>query len=137
MVRPDSSPKRVLIVDDEMDMRIFMKTLFETSGWQPVVTRDGGQGIVQARQAPPDLIVLDVMMPGEGGAVMYRALKGDAQLSDIPVIMLSAVKPEVFHHYLKMLNTRSEIPIPPPSAYMEKPPETDALIELANRLVGQ
>jgi DNA-binding response OmpR family regulator len=90
----------VLIVDDEMDMRIFMKTLFETSGWQPQVTRDGGEGLVQARQAPPDLIVLDVMMPGEGGALMYRALKDDAQLAQIPVIMLSAVKPDVFHHYL-------------------------------------
>ena len=119
-----------------MDMRIFMKTLFETSGWQPVVTRDGAQGISRARQAPPDLIVLDVMMPGEGGAVMYRALKSDPRLAEIPVIMLSAVKPDVFHHYLKMLNSRSEIPIPPPSAYMEKPPETDALLELAHRLVG-
>ena len=52
-----------------MDMRIFMKTLFETSGWQPVVTRDGAQGLAEARREPPDLIVLDVMMPGEGGAL--------------------------------------------------------------------
>ncbi|MDJ0783230.1 MAG: response regulator [Desulfosarcinaceae bacterium] len=132
---PEAAPKRVLIVDDEMDMRIFMKTLFETSGWQPVVTRDGAQGLAQAQQSPPDLIVLDVMMPGEGGALMYRAVKRDARLAKVPVIMLSAVKPEVFHHYLKMLNARSQAPIPPPDAYMEKPPETDALLDLANRLV--
>lgn len=136
MVTPESSPKRVLIVDDEMDMRIFMRTLFETSGWQPEVTRDGGEGLVQARQTPPDLIVLDVMMPGEGGARMYRALKDDAQLAQIPVIMLSAVKPDVFHHYLKMLNARSPSPIPPPAAYVEKPPEPEALLALANKLVG-
>jgi DNA-binding response OmpR family regulator len=130
------SPKRVLIVDDEMDMRIFMKTLFETSGWQSVVTRDGAQGLAEARREPPDLIVLDVMMPGEGGALMYRGLKNDARLAGIPVIMLSAVKPDVFHHYLKMLSARSETPIPLPNAYMEKPPEIDALLELANRLVA-
>ena len=47
-------PKRVLIVDDEMDMRIFMKTLFETSGWQPVVMRDGAQGLTEARRERPD-----------------------------------------------------------------------------------
>jgi two-component system, OmpR family, phosphate regulon response regulator PhoB len=133
---PDISPKRVLIVDDEMDMRIFMKTLFETSGWQPVVTRDGAQGLAEARREPPDLIVLDVMMPGEGGALMYRGLKSDSRLANIPVIMLSAVKPDVFHHYLKMLGARSETPIPLPDAYMEKPPEIDALLELANRLVA-
>jgi hypothetical protein len=42
----------------------------------------------------------------------------------------------VFHHYLKMLGARSETPIPLPDAYMEKPPEIDALLELANRLVA-
>jgi DNA-binding response OmpR family regulator len=131
----DAPAKRVLIVDDEMDMRIFMKTLFETSGWQPVVMRDGAQGLAEARRERPDLIVLDVMMPGEGGALMYRAVRTEASLTGVPVIMLSAVKPDVFHHYLKMLNARSDPAIPPPDAYMEKPPETDALLELANRLV--
>jgi len=130
-----SSPKRVLIVDDEMDMRVFMKTLFETSGWQPAVTRDGAQGLARAQRERPDLIILDVMMPGEGGALMYKALKTDPTLAGIPVIMLSAVKPDVFHHYLKMLNLRSETLIPTPDAYMEKPPEIDALLELANSLV--
>jgi two-component system, OmpR family, phosphate regulon response regulator PhoB len=133
---PDATLKRVLIVDDEMDMCIFMKTLFETSGWRPVVTRDGAQGLAEAHREPPDLIVLDVMMPGEGGALMYQGLKGDPRLAGIPVIMLSAVKPDVFHHYLKMLSARSETPIALPDAYMEKPPETDALLELANRLVA-
>ena len=132
----EPSSKRVLIVDDEMDMRIFMKTLFETSGWQAVVTRDGTQGLAEARRETPDLIVLDVMMPGEGGARMYLALKEDPDLADIPVIMHSAVKPDAFHHYLKMLNARSGSPIPSPDAYMEKPPEPDALLALANRLVG-
>lgn len=132
----ESSPKRVLIVDDEMDMRIFMKTLFETSGWQPVVTRDGAQGLAEAKRQPPDLIVLDVMMPGEGGALMYRAVKNDHRLTSVPVIMLSAVKPDAFRHYLKMLDARSETPIAPPDAYVEKPPEPEALLNLANRLVG-
>jgi CheY-like chemotaxis protein len=76
------------------------------------------------------------MMPGEGGALMYRSVRSDPSLAGVPVIMLSAVKPDAFHHYLKMLNARSDAAIPPPDAYLEKPPETDALLELANRLVG-
>ena len=130
MKTTDTTAKPViLIVDDEMDMRIFMSTLFETSGFKPVAARDGGQGLARARGNRPDLVILDVMMPGEGGALMYKALKGDPQLRDIPVIMLSAVNETSFRHYLKMLNAQSADPLPDPEAYMEKPPESDELLE--------
>ena len=67
--------KTVLIVEDELDMRIFISTLLETSGYQPVMTRDGNEGMLKAQDICPDLIILDVMMPGEGGVQMYRQLK--------------------------------------------------------------
>ena len=127
----------ILIVDDEMDMRIFMSTLFETSGFKAVTARDGNQGLVRADENRPDLIILDVMMPGEGGALMYKALKGDPRLKDIPVIMLSAVNETSFRHYLKMLNTQSSQPVPDPEAYMEKPPDPDALLQLAQSVLSR
>ncbi|OGI07487.1 MAG: hypothetical protein A2Y40_07195 [Candidatus Margulisbacteria bacterium GWF2_35_9] len=83
--------KKILIVDDEMDMRIFISTLMETSGYKAVATRNGKDGIRKAGDILPDLIILDVMMPGEGGVQMYRQLKTDNTLKNIPVIMLSAV----------------------------------------------
>ncbi|MEJ2039635.1 MAG: response regulator [Desulfosarcinaceae bacterium] len=138
MKTTDTTAKPViLIVDDEMDMRIFMSTLFETSGFKPVAARDGGQGLDRARGNRPDLIILDVMMPGEGGALMYKALKGDPQLRDIPVIMLSAVNETSFRHYLKMLNAQSADPLPDPEAYMEKPPDPDALLQLAQSVLNR
>jgi DNA-binding response OmpR family regulator len=69
--------KTVLIVEDELDMRIFISTLLETSGYRPVMTKDGNEGMRKARDVGPDLIILDVMMPGEGGVQMYRQLKTD------------------------------------------------------------
>jgi len=128
--------KTVLIVEDELDMRIFISTLLETSGYRPIRTRDGREGMVKAREISPDLIILDVMMPGEGGVQMYRQLKADDALMTIPVILLSGVAKNTFTHYLKMLNSRMGNTIPEPSAYLEKPPEAEALIKLTERLIG-
>lgn len=127
--------KTVLVVDDEMDMRIFLSTLLETSGYRPVVTRDGREGIAKARDMMPDLIILDVMMPGEGGVVMYRQLRTDQALKSIPVIMLSAVAEKTFSHYLKMINASMDKPLPGPDAYVEKPPEAEELVTTAARLM--
>jgi CheY-like chemotaxis protein len=125
---------KVLIVDDEMDMRIFLTTLFETNGYKPVTIKDGKAGLQKARELLPDLIILDVMMPGEGGVTMYRGLKTESGLRAIPVIMLSAVPMKSFTHYIKMLNVRINDLIPDPDAYMEKPPDAEELLRLAESL---
>ena len=122
--------KKILIVDDELDMRIFLSTLLETSGYKPVMTRDGKEGLMKAIEISPDLIILDIMMPGEGGVHMYRQLKTDTTLKEIPVIMLSAVALKTFNHYIKMLNARLDNAIPAPAAYMEKPPEAQVLLRI-------
>jgi CheY-like chemotaxis protein len=128
--------KTVLIVEDELDMRIFISTLLETSGYQPLMTRDGNEGLRKAKDVFPDLIILDVMMPGEGGVQMYRQLKTDDTLRNIPVIMLSAVAQKTFSHYLNMVNARLKDPIPDPDAYIEKPPEAEDLLKMTASLIG-
>ena len=128
--------KTVLIVEDELDMRIFISTLLETSGYQPLMTRDGNEGLRKAKDVLPDLIILDVMMPGEGGVQMFRQLKTDDTLCNIPVIMLSAVAQKTFSHYLNMVNARLKDPIPDPDAYIEKPPEAEDLLKVTAALIG-
>ena len=126
----------ILIVDDAMDMRVFISALFKTNGYTPITCRDGSQGLAKARETIPDLIILDVMMPGTGGALMYKSLKLDRQLKHIPVIMLSAVGQQSFQHYLKMLNLQMMVPLPYPDAYLEKPPDAQLLLETAVRLMN-
>ncbi len=128
---------KVLIVDDAMDMRIFISVLFKTGGFHPVAVRDGKEGIRKAREIQPDLIILDVMMPDEGGANMYRALKADEALAGIPVIMLSAVEKKTFTHFLNMLRAQQEGELPDPDAYLEKPPDPQALLDLARSLLDR
>ena len=121
--------KKVLVVDDELDMRIFVSTLLETSGLRPLTAVDGKEGLVVARRERPSVIILDVMMPNESGIGMYRELKNDPELKDVPVIMLSALSKKTFYHSQKVLDEYKGEKIPEPAAYIEKPPEPDELLE--------
>jgi CheY-like chemotaxis protein len=119
-----------------MDMRVFIAALFRTSGYGTATCRDGSTALAKAREIRPDLIILDVMMPGTGGALMYKSLKTDPCLQQIPVIMLSAVGQRSFRHYLKMLNINLAEPLPDPEAYLEKPPDARHLLATAIRLMA-
>ena len=121
--------KRVLVVDDELDMRTFITTLLETNGYKPFSAEDGVQGLEVARQKRPSLIILDIMMPKESGINLYRELKSDPDLKAIPVIMLSALSRKTFFHSQKVLDEYKGERIPEPAAYIEKPPEPEELLE--------
>ncbi len=129
-------PKRILVVDDEMSFRLFLKALFETSGYAPRLARDGTEGLRLAREEPPDLIVLDVMMPRSGGLDMYSRLAADPVLARIPVIMLSAVAGMTFEHALGMLGAAGR-ELKKPFAYVEKPPRPETMLALARAALGE
>uniref|UniRef100_A0A7C4RUD0 Response regulator n=1 Tax=Desulfatirhabdium butyrativorans TaxID=340467 RepID=A0A7C4RUD0_9BACT len=127
---------RILVVDDEMDMRIYISTVLKSAGHQPMVTRDGAEGIRMAREQRPDLILLDIMMPNEGGAKMYMTLKSDPELDRIPVIMASAVSEKTFRHYLRMLGAGLASSVRGPAAYLEKPIEPDVLLDTVAKVLA-
>ncbi|MFH1932800.1 MAG: response regulator [Pseudomonadota bacterium] len=127
--------KKILVVDDDLHMRLFISIVLETSGYKAIVTKDGKEGIREAKEAAPALIILDLMMPREGGVLMYRQLKVDKNLKDIPVIILSGVESRAFSHSLKMLNMGQDDPIPEPEAYMEKPPKAEELVNIIETLL--
>lgn len=128
--------KIVLIVDDELDMRTFLSTLVKISGYQPVLAKDGKEGMKKAREIQPDLLILDVMMPGEDGVLMYHQFKTDVNFKATPVIMLSAIAKKTFYHHLSVLAIRVDESIPSPEAYMEKPPDAEGLIRLIHTFLG-
>ena len=121
--------KKVLVVDDELHMRTFVVTLLETSGFKPLSAEDGQKGLEIARQHKPSLIILDIMMPKESGMEMYRELKTDPLLKDIPVIIVSAVSKKTFFHSQAVLDQHKGESVPKPAAYIEKPPEAEELLE--------
>ena len=128
--------KKVLIVDDEMDMRIFLSTLLETSGYEAIIAVNGEEGIQQARKHKPAAIILDVLMPKSGGIQMYRQVKTDQNLKTTPVIVISAIAKKTFLHSMKMLNSHRGETVSEPEGYSEKPPESDELLETLVKCIG-
>jgi CheY-like chemotaxis protein len=120
--------KKILVVDDEMDIRIFISTLLETNGFKPIVAKDGEEGLRMVQENKPDCVILDVMMPKESGLKLYREIKSNEATKHIPVIMCSAVSKKTFFHSHKELDRYHGASIPPPEAYIEKPPEAEELI---------
>ena len=83
--------KRILIIDDEPDVRGLLKVRLTANRFQVLEAGDGPSGISIAKQNKPDLILLDILMPGMGGIETYRALKSDPVTQDTPIIFLTAL----------------------------------------------
>ena len=128
--------KRILVVDDEQDVRVFMTTLLETSGFKPLAAKNGREGLEMARRQKPALIIMDIMMPKESGIFMYREVKKDPQLSGIPVIMVSAISKKTFFHSQEVVDEYEGVKMPEPAAYIEKPPEADELLDAVRKILA-
>ncbi len=130
------SRKKILVVDDERDMRIFVSTVVETLGFEPILAENGAEALDKAGTNPPALVILDVMMPKiDDGIQTYRLFKSDPALSGTPIIMLSAIAKKTFFHSIRMLSPQQGSRLPEPEAYMEKPPDADELIRLITELL--
>ena len=83
--------ERVLLIDDEEDLRtLATMSLRRVGGWAVVAAPSGPEGIAEARRAPPDLILIDVMMPGCDGPMTLRMLRDDPVTASIPIIFVTA-----------------------------------------------
>jgi twitching motility two-component system response regulator PilH len=125
--------KKILIVDDELDMRIFLCNLLGNCGYEAIEANDRTEGMQKAEKEKPALIILDVMMPKEDGILMYRALKAHKELKHVPVIMVSTINPKMFSFYHKLQMSSRDKALSEPGAYLEKPLQTEKLIQLVRR----
>jgi DNA-binding response OmpR family regulator len=82
--------KRILIVDDEPHIVIPVEFLMRREGYEVTVERDGEAGLAAIRAQPPDLVILDVMMPKLNGFEVCEAVRADPALSAVRILMLTA-----------------------------------------------
>jgi twitching motility two-component system response regulator PilH len=128
--------KKVLIVDDDPDVRLFNATVVEESGYSPIEAANGEEGLKIVKKDRPDLVILDVLMPKQSGIRLYRELKTDKALVGIPVIMLSGVAKRTFLRSQKALTEFGDKPVPEPENYLEKPVEPEELAREIKKLLG-
>lgn len=82
--------RRILFADDDPGMRAIVAMNLEAEGFEVTVVEDGDAALAEAGRLLPDLIVLDVMMPGRDGFEVLRELKDEPRTAAIPVVMLTA-----------------------------------------------
>ncbi len=122
--------KKILVVDDEPDIRTYLTTFLEDAGYATASAANGDDGLVKARSEAPDLVTLDLTMPEKSGVKLYTELKGDAKLKAIPVVVITGIQGDIE----KFLKTRKQVP--PPEDFMAKPIDRDALLAKIRKLIG-
>ena len=128
--------KKVLIVDDDPDVRLFNTTVVEELGYTPLEASNGEEGLEMAKKKGPDLVILDVLMPRQSGIRLYRLLKTDKKLKTIPVIILSGIAKKTFLRSQKALTEFGGEEVPEPQIYIEKPVEAEVLAETIQSVIG-
>jgi DNA-binding response OmpR family regulator len=82
--------KRILVVDDEQDILLLLQRRLESAGYDVTTAATGSEGLEKARKESPDLIVLDLMLPGLDGYQICGILKHDRRYMKIPILILTA-----------------------------------------------
>ncbi len=127
---PESTPRRILIIDDDADVVTYLETVFRDHGYEPLCAADGEAGLEIARAQLPDLICLDISMPAPSGVRVYRELRGDPKLAGIPVVMVTGV----LRQFEDFIGRRRQVP--PPDAYIAKPFQVEELLNVVRRILG-
>ncbi len=118
--------RKILVADDEPDFVIFISTILEDNGAEVVRAYDGEQAIELAKSENPDLITLDISMPGKSGVEVFDEIKKDKSLRTIPICIITG-KPEL----RKLIYGH---PDSHPEGYMDKPITEDGLIRNLRRI---
>jgi CheY-like chemotaxis protein len=112
--------KKILVVDDDPNLVTYLKALLEDNGYEVIAAKDGDEGLEKTKNEKPDVITLDLLMPEKTGIKMFRELRKDEELKNIPVIVVTGISSQcqAFSDFKKFLSERK---VPSPEAYLEKP----------------
>ena len=121
----DKSHKTILVVDDELHIRQLLRQELEAAGYQVKTAKDGVDGLNQVKADPPDLIILDVMMPTINGFDLAAVLKNNPATMGIPTIILSIIEDPERGYRLGV------------DRYLTKPIDTELLLHDIKTLLDQ
>jgi two-component system cell cycle response regulator DivK len=115
--------KKILIVDDEADVRTFLTAVLKKGGYKTITANDGAEALSTVKSEKPDLILLDLQMPEKTGTDFYRKLSQDKELGDIPVIVVSGL-------------AGRNLAVRKPAAVFDKPIDPEKLLEAVERALA-
>ncbi len=121
-----TAPK-ILVVDDEEDIVAYLTAVLEDNGFRAVGVSNPAAALDTIQAERPDLILLDIMMPGQSGLALYRAIRADPATAGIPVLIVSGYsREEDFAQAVRALQGQgSRLP----DGYLEKPIAISTLLQ--------
>ena len=127
--------EKILIVDDDPDIREVLTMILESKGYQTVAATDGLECLAALRAENPDLVILDLLMPKMDGFAVLKELHEEkwAQYKGTPILILSSIREGASRRRWE-LETALEFDI---DDYIEKPIDPDTLLERVSRLLNQ
>ena len=120
--------KTILIIDDDQTLVAPLKEGLESVGYRVAVAFDGMQGVLQAHQVRPDVIILDFYMPGGGGHTVYERLRKAPDTADTPVIFSTVVALE---------EVKSKVKPTPRTYFLRKPVGLGQVVSVLNTVLGE
>ena len=124
---------KILVVDDDPDMREALQMILESAGYTVVLGEDGEECLVKLKEEQPDLLILDLLMPKMDGFEVCKALKDPryAKYARVPIIILSSVQEGVSQRRYE-LETGVQLDV---DDYVEKPIEGSVLLERVGKII--
>jgi DNA-binding response OmpR family regulator len=116
-----NKPTRILVADDDPSILRLLQLNFELEGFEVLTASDGEEALAKALSSSPDIVVLDVMMPGLDGWEVCRRLKEDETMRDVPVILLTALGQEAERRHGLEIGA---------AEYLQKPFDPDRLVSV-------
>ncbi len=127
---------KILVIDDEPDVRTYLRMIFKNQGAEVIEAPDANQGMRSIRDEKPDLVTLDLVMPHKTGEKLYWELRKDEKYVRLPIVIVTGYarmdKPTVnFHEFIR------EKRIPEPEAFLEKPIDPEVIIDTAVKILAE
>jgi CheY-like chemotaxis protein len=119
----------VIVIDDEPDVADYLAAVLERRGHVAYTADSATEGFRIIKEVKPDVACIDIVMPEETGAALLRKIRADDEVGDLPVVFVTALKPEMAFP----AGGSSAEPVLRPDVYLEKPPTAEDFLEAVER----
>ena len=126
--------RTAVVIDDEEDITSFLTAILEEHGFSVRVAHEAATGEELIRESPPDLILMDLMMPGRSGVQLFERLRGDETTKHIPLVMVTGIKEQMG---VDWGDVRDRMNVRKPDGVVEKPINPERLMSVVKSALSR